>query len=427
MRTFLILALCALSTLFSGCNTSSGANNSSPKIRFVHAAPILGPVTITADSTKSLGTMSYGTANPYVEVDTGAREIKIQSVGGASTYVDLSTNFSTGVRYTYVIYGDDTTTIPLIMVDDTSNPANSANFKMRLLNLGTGLGSLDLYMISATADVNTSSPLVSGISYGAAGAFTEYTAGTFRIVLTPAGSKQIIFDSAARSFAANTLVTLMIYSTTSGKLANTALLVTDDTGTSTFLTDILSRFKFVQGAIGVPNANVRVDGPIALAGVPYAGISGYGTYSAGARNIKIEASATPGTFLYDANQNLTGGRDYSMVAYSNTGGTISLIPLPDDNLPPTAGKAKLRVVNAVSDGGAYDVYSNFLQYLTNLGAGTASGYQQIDTGTYTVAFNPAGSSIGAATVTFTITANTVNTLYLTGRAATLTANITQDY
>jgi hypothetical protein len=184
----------------------------------------------------------------------------------------------------------------------------------------------------------------------------------------------------------------------------------------------------VQGAISVPSANVRVDNILTLSNVPYSGISGYGIYASGARDIKVESSAAPGTPLGEAIPTLAGGKDYSLVATSNLGtGAVSLLTLLDDNLPPASNKAKLRVVNAASDGGAYDVYSNFLQYLSNLQAGTASKYQQIDAGTYTFVFNPAGTGTAAASLVTTVSANGVYTLYLVGKSGQLTAVLSQDY
>ena len=85
------------------------------------------------------------------------------------------------------------------------------------------------------------------------------------------------------------------------------------------------------------------------------------------------------------------------------------------------------MANATSDGNAFDVYANFLLYLGGLAAATGSGYQQIDTGTYAFAFNPAGVGTSAASLSFAIEANHVYTLYLTGRTGSLTATITQDY
>jgi hypothetical protein len=426
MRNLLILALCALCTLFSACNTSSGSNNSNPKIRYVNVTPVLGTVSVNAGGS-AVGTVPSPGSSGYKEIGSGSQEIKIQSPDGASTYIDTTLAVASPNRYSYVIFGDDTSTLAVQLLDEVAGPG-SGNIKLRVLNVATGLGPVDMYLVGAGTDINSVSANLSSIPYTTVQGFGEYAGGSLRFVLTAAGSKTIIYDSGVQSLPAGLITTAVVYSTASGRLPAVAFLPTDDPGSSSFVNSSLARFKFVQGAISVASANVQVDNNPTLSGVPYTGISAYGIYASGSRNIKVESSTAPGAPLADTNVTLTGGKDYSLVATSNLGtGAVSLLALQDNNLPPAISKAKLRVVNAVSDGGAYDVYSNFLLYLSNLASGTASKYQQVDPGTYNFAFNPAGTGPASATLTTTVSANAVYTLYLVGKSGQLTAVLSQDY
>lgn len=427
MRNLALIALCVFTALVSGCNTSNSSSGSSGfgKVRFIIAAPVLANATLSADGTP-VGTASYPGALKYQNLNQGSREIKV--VAGGTTYIDATSVFSGDAHFSYIIYGDDAAASFLILSDDTTNAA-SGNFKLRTVNTAPGVGSVDVYVIAATADVNSSTAAATGLALGASTAFTEYAAGSFRVVLTPTGSKDIIFDSGAQSFSAGTAMTVVAYTSESGKLTNAVFLPNDSDGTSNFVANTKSRFKFVQGAPDVASANVLVDSTLALANVPYVGISGYGTYNAGDRNIVVEASTAPGSALYNQAQTLAGGHDYSFVAFSAAGtGKVGLYTFLDDNLPFTSGKAKLRVINGSSDSNAYDAYFNFAKSLSNLAAGSASSYQQVDPGTYAFSFNLAGTGTASASLSsVSILGGHVYTLYITGRAGAVSAALTQDF
>ena len=233
-----------------------------------------------------------------------------------------------------------------------------------------------------------------------------------------AGSKDVIYDSGKQTMAANAKVTLLIYATGSGKLANGALLYNDTTGTTTFVDNSMARFKFVNAATDLGSVDVLVDGTAALANVPYGLLSAYNTIAAGNRNFKIQPSSNPGAYVYDQNNTLASAVDHSLVAYSVQGtGSAGLIVLADNNLPPAAGRAKLRLVNAASDATAYDAYVNFAKFLSGLAPGNGSAYQQLDAGTYTVTFTPAGTTTQSASVTLELDSGHVYTIYAYGRAS----------
>jgi hypothetical protein len=230
------------------------------------------------------------------------------------------------------------------------------------------------------------------------------------------------------SFAQNDKTTLLMYSTGSGALVSGALLQNDSTGTTKFIANSSARYKFLGAATGVHPVDVLVDNAIALADVPYGGQSGYGAIATGNHNIKIQPTSTPGAYLYDGTQAFAGGTDNSLVAYSIQGtGSVGLIAMQDDNLPPPSGKAKLRVVNAGSDSTVYDLYANSTLLVSNLAPATASAYQVLDPATYTLAFDPAGTGTPAATIGATLEAGKVYTVYAYGTSGAVAAEITADY
>jgi len=246
--------------------------------------------------------------------------------------------------------------------------------------------------------------------------------------MAPVGSKEIIYDSGKQTLSSNSKLTLLIFASGSAKLANAALLLDDGSGTTTFLDNIYSRFKFMNGGADLGTADVLIDGLLTLAAIPYGSLSGYDTVKSGARNVQIQASSSPGSYLYSQTQSLSAAYDYSLVAYSVTGtGSLSLFALQDNNLP-VSGKAKLRFVNASSDSTAYDAYVNYTKLLTGIVPASGSKYQELDSGTsFVLSFNTSGTGAQAVTLAGQeLDAAHVYTAYVYGRNGQAAAALVKD-
>ena len=429
MKTvFSVSTAVALGLLLGGCLQGGGNDTFSDGFyRFVHVSPGTDEVTISANGTSIVPSLKYHGATAYVELAWGTPEIKVHSAASGATYLDATVPVAGAAHYTYFLFGGGSSTISLSLRDDVPDAA-SGKFYLRDIDVATGIGSLDIYLLAPDSIVDTATPAFSAVAYRSSGAFTQFTAGDYNIVVTPTGSKEVIYDSGKQTFSSNAKVSLAIFATGSGKLVNAVLLLDDGSGTTTFVDNSAARFKFVSADTDVQSLDVLVDGTVALANAPYGSVSAYGPIAAGNRNFKLEASNAPGAYLYDQGQTMNGAYDYSLAAYGIQGaGSAGLVVLQDNNLPPPTGKAKLRSVNAGSDGTAYDAYVNSTKLLSGITQGTASAYQTLDGASYTLSFNPAGTTTAAATVTAPLDAGHVYTVYTYGRSGSAAAVLTNDY
>jgi hypothetical protein len=429
MRTIRsVLTAAALGLLLGGCLGGSGNQTfGDGYYRFVHVSPGADAVAITANGTSIVSSLQYHAATPYIALGWGVPQIKVQSASSGATYVDAQIPVAGDGHYTYFLYGGGSSTISFSLRDDVGDAA-SGSFNLRTVDLATGIGAVDVYLLTAGTSVADGTPAFSAIAYATSSAFTQFTSGSYHIVVTAAASKDVIFDLGTQTYAANSKLTLLVYATGSGKLVNAAMFLDDGSGTTTFVDNPVARYKFVDAATDLPAVDVLVDGAVALANVPYGGLSAYGPVAAGSRNFKLQASNAPGAYVYDQNQTMSGGADRSLVAYSIQGtGSAGLIALQDNNLPPSSGKAKLRIVNAGSDGTAYDAYVNSSPLVSGIAPGTASVYQELAGAAYTLSFTPAGTTTPAATLAAQLDAGHVYTVYAYGRSGSTAAVLTQDY
>jgi len=418
----------ALGLLLGGCLQGGGNQTfADGYYRFVHVSPGTDNVAIAADGTSIVPSLKYHAATTYVQLGWGTPAIKVQSASSGATYVDAKVPVAGAAHYTYFLYGGGSSPIALSLRDDTADAA-SGKFNLRNVHLATGIGALDVYLLPPGSTIDGSTPAFSGVAYASSSAFTQFANGDYNVVLAPAGSKEVIYDSGKQAFSGNSKMSLLIFATGSGKLVNAALLLDDGSGTTNFVDNPVARFKFVSATTDVPSLDLLIDGAVAFANAAYGSVSAYGPITAGGRNFKIQPSSAPGAYVYDQMQTMAAAYDHSLVAYSIQGtGNAGMFVLQDNNLPPPSGKVTLRIVNASSDATAYDAYVNVNKLLSGIAPGTASAYQALDGATYTLSFSPAGTTTQAATLTTALDAGHVYTIYVYGRTGSAAVVLTTDY
>jgi hypothetical protein len=82
---------------------------------------------------------------------------------------------------------------PLVLEDDLTTPA-AGNIKLRLVHASPTAGPVDIYVTAPGADLTTVTPTLANVPFRAASDYLEVPAGTYRVRITPAGSKTVAID-----------------------------------------------------------------------------------------------------------------------------------------------------------------------------------------------------------------------------------------
>jgi hypothetical protein len=164
------------------------------------------------------------------------------------------------------------------------------------------------------------------------------------------------------------------------------------------------RVRVVQGIANVATADVLLDGTAIKEDLAFKAAEGYRAVGTGARAVKVR-KADAVADIVTVNQAVQAGRDYTIIAYGSEAQGKS-IALTDDNTAPAANKAELRVVHAASGQANVDVYvvknagdlANAAAKATNLAAGSATAYLEVDADTYLVILTGVGNKTALLTV-----------------------------
>jgi hypothetical protein len=432
-RVFCALFICLSALLLGSCNSGEGVGAAAgpTRLRVINLIPNAASMQLTVAGSTFVSGLPFQGLTEYMDVASGTNEFKVSVDGGATTLIDIPVTLAIGVDYTFLVYGPVEAVHSSVFLDTTTIFPDGGTFDLRVINVATSNNSVDIYLTPPGTDLTATAPTIAAAQYGSATTFTVVNTSTYELRITPNATKDVIFDVPIVNFPDKGIAQLVVYGTFSSRLVDTAVLNIDSKGTGQIYENSLAEFKFVNASsVGAP-LNVFVDGALALANVPFAGVSSYQKVSAGQHSISVQSSATPGSILLSLVTNLDSASDTSIVV-SGAAGSLQGLVLADNNLPAGFLRARIRFINASPDLAAMDVYVNFAKTFSGVASNSASPYTELvadalGSTTYQFGFNLAGTTTNLLTIPAVplITGKTYS-VYVVGPMAALQGVVAAD-
>jgi hypothetical protein len=284
---------------------------------------------------------------------------------------------------------------------------------------------VDVYITKPDAVLANISPTYS-LGYGGNTTFQRMAAGSYRVRATTYNNKSLLYDSGPINLPVDAAQNIYLYGITATH-AFTATQVGVTSNTVEELPSLVSAVRVVNAAYQTGAIDMQVDGAPQFSNLAYrAAVASYQSVAAGERAFAFEAHAAPGTAIATLTATPAPSTDTTLLV-SGPSDALVVTPMPDFNRPPTAGTARLRVVNASPDIAAFDVAVDDKVVATNVSYPGPSEYFNIASGNHTVKlFSP-----GTTTPVFTFPSATFNganvySLYLMGPSSGLVQLVVQD-
>jgi len=186
-----------------------------------------------------------------------------------------------------------------------------------------------------------------------------------------------------------------------------------------------AQLRFVHASPNAPNVDITVDSKSFATDIPYASFapsSGYTSFNSGNRNLQVFVTGTTTNPLIDSNLNLSGGKQYTVLA-SGLESSIAAVLVTDNNTQPSSGKVNLRVIHdSPSAAGHLDIYlvspgtdiTNITPNASALAYQQASGYFSMTAGSIELIATVTGDGTKTRIIdqTYSLTAGQVRTLVL---------------
>ena len=365
-------AVVAMTALVSGCG-GGGSGGSNADIRLINASVGYSTLDLTVNG-NAVGTgVAYGAASNYSNQNVNNTTATIAN-NGTTVLAPTMSSVSCPSRCSLVAYGWNGSIARTIIQENRDQPAAGTS-TLYLLNLAPDAGSLDFYLTaSPTAALTT--PVACSVA-GGTGAVTVQTigSGTGNYTLTVTGAGQptdVRLQVPSVSLPALQTATFIVTATSGGTLVNGMIAIQNGAVTNYLGTG--ARLRVVSGITGVNSttpSNVgayRNSLTLLDPALISPAIGDYTTVPPGSDPVTVNVNGAPLTLSSQAVQTpLVSGGDYTLLLWGTPGNVQSKLIADDNRLPTTAGTAKFRLTNALTNQpGGLNLAVNFSPLVTNV-------------------------------------------------------------
>ncbi|CAM3309144.1 DUF4397 domain-containing protein [Cupriavidus taiwanensis] len=211
---FLGLALAATAVLTACGGGDDGIDDriglSKPSVRVIHA--VTGGPNVDVLQNGSLTSMvnkPYKFVSTYFNVETGNQLISFNAAGTQTELARSSLVAATGHKYTVVAVPGASAAETVTIDDPFGKGLLSNKARVRSLNASFNAQNIDIYVTLPAIDLNSVAPTFAAVGYKQASPASGQDSidldgnTTYRLRITPAGTKTVIFDSGALTLANN--------------------------------------------------------------------------------------------------------------------------------------------------------------------------------------------------------------------------------
>jgi hypothetical protein len=191
LHSFTIRALCGAVAgiclgLLSGCQGMATASNR-PQVRMIDVSPDAPEIDIYQDTSALAYKLSFGTITSYVPLDAGPSTTMSTISGTRQALTRSRTAFAAGGQYT-VLIGNFSDNMQQTVLQDQGKPAAPGRAALRLIHQAIRSGMVDIYLVPAGQTIAETRPVITGSSFGDNTGYLDLPAGTYALVVEPAGA-----------------------------------------------------------------------------------------------------------------------------------------------------------------------------------------------------------------------------------------------
>ncbi len=421
-RTALALLALPAAAALPGCG--GGTDKRRAQVRLVNASTGYPALELRIDDQLKHGAVAYGDRAAYAEADPDEPETTVFATGSPTALLRFSPALAADRWLTVLAYGP-AGALRALALDDNRGEPDAGRAVLRVVNAAFDAGSLDVYLTGESDDLAAAVALQAGAAYGAVGDWQSVASGTWRLRVTAAGSKtDVRLDLSGIELGSRAVATLVLSSAAGGVLVN-ALLLGQRAGI-TARAGIQARVRLAALLTGSASVSANVGGVVLGSGV---GAPAVGEYQRVAAGIVTPGVSANGVAMAAPAMNFEPGRDYTLLVAGTPAAPRVVRVIDDNRLPADATRARLRLVNALADGGtAASLTLDFVPVAGEVPPDTGSEPVLVEaTGSGRVAV----SAPGAASPLFLaeeqlLRANAVYTVFVAGPVGAATGILRRD-
>jgi hypothetical protein len=213
VRCRLLLAIVA-PALLSGCQGIQSGASSSAQLRVIDASPDAGSVDGYQNNAGLAYNLGFGMVTTYVPMQPGNYTLSAVKAGTRQTLATGAVSLAAGHQYTSVV-GNIAAAMQQTLYVDQTQPAPAGQVSVRLIQQITRGGAVDVYLVPGSGKLAFTAPLITNLSFGGNSGYVTFPAGTYAVVVAPAGSSPTssagtLLSGAQVSYASGAVRTIVL-------------------------------------------------------------------------------------------------------------------------------------------------------------------------------------------------------------------------
>jgi hypothetical protein len=359
LRPALVVLLALLSACGGGSNRNFALNVGS--VRVVNAVAD-SPALLVRFNDTALATVAFAQASGLSDVVVGTYRLSVQYTPPAGNTVTVLGNRNVTVekdrQSTIMLLGTLAQTNS-ITIDEAAPDIAAGQSEVHFAHGASSVGSVDFYLTDALADIANAAPTRT-VNAGAASTLaTVPAANDYRLRVTVAGSKTVLYDSGTFVLEA-TARRLFVITDYFGPGGNgVRAIAVSNRGAALFANEALpAEFRVAHVVVDRPSVDVYAGGvpaPI-FAALPEGTISGPELATPATFPIRLTPAGAPGTTVHATTMTLGPGQARTLVVAGVDGDDSVTDRAIPDLVRPIAGQAHLRIVQASPAAGSVDFH-----------------------------------------------------------------------
>lgn len=185
-QSLLFAIVLALFTSFSftACDDDDDEDQDVARVQVIHASPDAPGVDILVDNSKvNSAALVFPNNTAYLEVNAGARNIKVNAAGTSTSVINADVTFEKDKNYSVFAINRLASIEPLVLVDDLTAPA-AGKAHVRFVHLSPDAPAVDI-------TTTTGSVVFGNRAFKSATAFTPLDAGAYNLQVRVAGTPTV--------------------------------------------------------------------------------------------------------------------------------------------------------------------------------------------------------------------------------------------
>jgi len=179
-----------------GCSGSSGGDDSTGSLRIIHLSSDTPDLDMLLDEMIVINDLTFPQESNYIPVNSGSRNIKINSAVTDSNLLELDVPVEAGSHTSIYLTGllaqDDLE--PLVLLDRNVFP-ESGNALIRIVHASPSAPSVGVYLGLSGEELGQGDLFVDNFPFRAFSGYSEVGAGVYQIRITETDTTNVIADT----------------------------------------------------------------------------------------------------------------------------------------------------------------------------------------------------------------------------------------